>query len=1011
MRTPRWTGAAVLTAIGVILAACGLPGGFDAGGAVPTLNKTVAGETCVARPRSSDAQTSEILCGPAVLVGALTRRPLQDGDTLRRRQIEVIAKEAVDAAATPRLVCGDGAWLAFSGTEALVLPCSFRDGNWPALLVGIAAEKRIFVALGAPALLPVFADMIGRDTGISAPFGDAASALRQIEATLHHPMPVVGAAEMADYRQLIRLARLKNSQQDFAGAESAERRVLEIQSRAAGATSAGAGAALLELALDVSNQGRFEEADALFRRAESVIESSPSATERGRLAAYRALDAANRGQYADALKFARTATALRRSDVTAGLARDGAVEVAAASGRRGDEGEVAHGLLIEAAMALRVNDMPSAEAAATEALKIVADTQGLPLWWRPEALMIMGDINAHEGRFAVAERNYSDALAFRQRLFGEGGPTALAHMALGRLFLQEELYVEAFREFRLGFASAGTGGARVPVTADHVAAFIAAGMAVATRDEAARPDVEAELFRAIQLVDTGVASQTAARTSTRLALDDPALAALLRELQDIERKRDGARVELADETAKPDEERSGSRETRLAGEITTASAAAEALRRQIEEKFPAYTRLAEPGAASLDDLRGRLGKGEALLSFVIGREQSFAVLVRRGGTTIRALKIDRARLATEVAELLKAFEPRGTSLAAFDIRLAAALHRELLGSLSEALAGVTHLVVIANGALASLPLALLVEKDPDAGAEHDYVRAAWLARRLAISEAPSVRAFLALRTARRPVAAPNSFLGIGAPAFVGPRAVPAGGSALERLARRCRDDRVAPADLLREMAPLPETAAEVRTVGRLLGGGHETVLLGADATEAGFRAQHPERFRVLYFATHGLLPGELHCQSEPALVLSPPAAAGTKAEDGLLEASEVAALKLDAELVVLSACNTAATGRQFGGDALAGLADAFFYAGARTLLASHWQVPSAETTRLMTSVFERMTGGGGRGVAEPLRQAQLLLLERPATAHPYFWAAFTVIGDGAPGDGVTARALPSQAGG
>jgi CHAT domain-containing protein len=159
---------------------------------------------------------------------------------------------------------------------------------------------------------------------------------------------------------------------------------------------------------------------------------------------------------------------------------------------------------------------------------------------------------------------------------------------------------------------------------------------------------------------------------------------------------------------------------------------------------------------------------------------------------------------------------------------------------------------------------------------------------------------------------------------------------------------------------------------------------------------------VLYFATHGLLPGELHCQSEPGLVLSPPpAAARNAAEDGLLDASEIAALKLNADLVVLSACNTGAS----GGEALAGLADSFFDAGARMVLASHWEVPSLSTVKLMTGLFANFAKTRTTGLAAALRQAQLALIRDPATAHPFNWAAFTVIGE----DAQAPRPEPAEA--
>jgi CHAT domain-containing protein len=141
-----------------------------------------------------------------------------------------------------------------------------------------------------------------------------------------------------------------------------------------------------------------------------------------------------------------------------------------------------------------------------------------------------------------------------------------------------------------------------------------------------------------------------------------------------------------------------------------------------------------------------------------------------------------------------------------------------------------------------------------------------------------------------------------------------------------------------------------------------------------------------------LLPGELRCQSEPGLVLSPPSALpASRSDDGLLESSEIAAFKLNADLVVLSACNTAESTGRFGGDALSGLADSFFYAGARGVIASHWEVPSAETVSLMTGMFKAVKASG---TAEALRQSQLRLIAGAGTQHPFYWAAFTLIGDG-----------------
>ncbi|MFM7485148.1 MAG: CHAT domain-containing protein, partial [Burkholderiaceae bacterium] len=196
--------------------------------------------------------------------------------------------------------------------------------------------------------------------------------------------------------------------------------------------------------------------------------------------------------------------------------------------------------------------------------------------------------------------------------------------------------------------------------------------------------------------------------------------------------------------------------------------------------------------------------------------------------------------------------------------------------------------------------------------------------------------------------------------------------------------------------PLPETADELGVVQRVLGtrGLQSNVYLSDKATEAQLREEKLDDYRVLYFATHGLLPGELKCQAEPGLVLTPPMAADDRRDDGLLETSEIASLRLNADLVVLSACNTAGSGSRFGGDALSGLAESFFHAGARRLVVSHWQVPSKATAALMSGMFESLGPEFGSGPAHSLRDAQLKLISKEASAHPFFWAAFVVVGDG-----------------
>jgi CHAT domain-containing protein len=982
----------------------GKPTRNTAGG---TIGQNLVGEACRSAAKDDGVGDPDapppfnVVCGTGnglagVVHAAFLPPSVPASGPPRRTAIERAAGQTPAALGiAARMSCRPGHWLpAGDGDEMLVAPCFLNEGGWPQIVVTVAVGRVLYQAEGLPSLMPVFVAAIGASAGRKLDVGEAGTSIEKLEAALNSKLPSFGTGDLSEYNELMRAARVYNAGRNSAEAENSYRRALEIQTRIFGATSPGAGETLAALALEVSNQGRFEEAANLFRRAEPIIERSPNPMDRARLSAYQALDAANQGHYQDALRYAHDASALRRTQVEATEPGIGGMEPPAVA-----RGELAHSLSIEAAMALRLDDLATAEASAEEALWIISDTPDLPPWWRANALSMMGQINARRGRFAAAERNYLDALAFRQRLFGDTAPTALADLALGRLYADEELNTQAVRAFRAAFAILEKDrAARSEFSFDQLAPFLKAASALAERNVEERAGLEAEMLRAIQLAGSGVGDQTIARASARLAAADPAVADLVRQLQTAQRRQESARIDLANETAKPDEQRGSIREAALVQEVVTASASTGELVEELQKAFPAYSKLANPGPAELDELRGQLQQGEAVISFSFGREQAYAVLIAGDRFVVRKLDLNEARLAAAVGELRRAFVPRLGTVPEFDLRDSYALYRQLFGPFEAALDGIKHLVVVPGGALASLPLGVLVTSNP-AGRERDYAHASWLVRRVALSQVPSMRAFISLRAAgpgrTRPA---HPFLGFGNPNFAGATQQADGKpSALVALAQQCRDNGPIPAEMLRALAPLPETAGEVNTVARVLGADGRSVFLGRDATESKLRELPLDQYGVLYFATHGLLPGELRCQAEPGLALSPPeGTASTKNADGLLDATEIASLSLNADLVVLSACNTASGGGRFGGEALSGLAEAFFYAGARALLASHWQVPSTATVRLMTGLFERAGPALARGTAESLRQSQLALLDQPATAHPFFWAAFTVIGDGGP---------------
>jgi CHAT domain-containing protein len=329
--------------------------------------------------------------------------------------------------------------------------------------------------------------------------------------------------------------------------------------------------------------------------------------------------------------------------------------------------------------------------------------------------------------------------------------------------------------------------------------------------------------------------------------------------------------------------------------------------------------------------------------------------------------------------------------------------------------------------LTSLPFSILLTQPPDAKltGPDAYRNAAWLGVRQPITVLPSVASLQALRKYAKQSDAPNPFIGFGNPLLKGRLS----GDMRAFRAQQCPapDEPTAPvvtqvadvaepagevssafrgplADvkILERLAPLPETTKELCSVARWLGVPESEiesrVWLGGRATETNVQELNRKgelaTYRVVQFATHGLIAGEIKNLAESALVLTPPTEA-TEADDGLLTASEVTELKLNADWVVLSACNTTA-GSAANAEALSGLARAFFYAGARALLVSHWQVNSDVAVKLTTGAFTALQANPNIGRAGALQQAMTALIKfgNDSEAHPSSWSPFILVGEG-----------------
>jgi tetratricopeptide (TPR) repeat protein/CHAT domain-containing protein len=582
---------------------------------------------------------------------------------------------------------------------------------------------------------------------------------------------------------------------------------------------------------------------------------------------------------------------------------------------------------------------------------------------------------------------------------------------------------------------------------------------LAPQGHADRARLGSEMFEKAQWAQASEAGNAISQMAARGASGNAALASLVRERQNLVGEWQIKDKQLITAKSEPPAKRNTEAEKVLSDRLTTIDSLLKTIDVRFANDFPKYASLASPKPASVAEVQAVLQPNEALVlifdtyEFKSVPEETFIWVVTKGdmrwvkselGT--KALTESKAALRcgldrsgnwerVEVGnrwqatnETCKALRPNGLGndeLLPFDLGKAHALYKALFGDVADLIAG-KSLLVVPSGPLTQLPFHVLLTARAEAKEElkETFKGAPWLAKTHTITVLPAVSSLIALREHPRPsLANRRPFLGIGNPLLEGdPKdEQQRKDAALARRWQSCKfDTRISsneptfrkpvaqqtrglanPTSILRN-APLPETANELCTVAEDLKANRADVLLGALATETEIKRRNANNelanYRVVHFATHGAVAGDFRGTTEPGLLLTPPETASDE-DDGYLSASEISALRLDADWVILSACNTAAGGAQ-NAEALSGLARAFFYAGARALLVSHWSVNSYASEGLITTTQSALLADDKMGRAEALRRVMLRLITTAETAehaHPAYWAPFVVVGEGGTG--------------
>ena len=558
------------------------------------------------------------------------------------------------------------------------------------------------------------------------------------------------------------------------------------------------------------------------------------------------------------------------------------------------------------------------------------------------------------------------------------------------------------------------------------------GLTFAPLAEAAHQDsaesLRAEAFEAAQWAMTSDAAEALARMSARFAQGDDAIAALAEEREALIARRDALerQTEQVNQLEGPDGDR---RRAEAAAEYARTLDRLRALDGEIDARFPAYGELTSPRALDIERAQALLNEDEGLLLVLVNRDAAYVWAVTREqvawgraadlGETEMTAVVARLResLTTEASRGQPYIDPSQLQAGrGFDRSEAYRLYDRLIRPVESVLAGKTTLITVTSGALSTLPLAVLITEAPATADSSAAALAAspWLIDRYALATLPAVSSLEALRChlaepgRRHPGCAGGSgepgdlaldergviLAAFGAPTLTGgvqpaTRGAPSAGDVFAEGAALADTER------LRRLPALPGSRDELQALAEQFP--NALVRMGDQATERAVRFEDREALasaRYVVFSTHGLLASEAAGLSEPGLVLTPPEEAAP-IDDGFLSASEAAQLELTADFVVLSACNTAGSDGRPVGQGLSGLARAFFYAGARSLLVSHWAVSDRATTRLITETFAAMDERDIGGRARALQSAMLEVRSNRAWAHPAYWAAFTLVGEAA----------------
>jgi len=617
-----------------------------------------------------------------------------------------------------------------------------------------------------------------------------------------------------------------------------------------------------------------------------------------------------------------------------------------------------------------------------------------------QKLFIQARLLAKKNNYDLAITKYDEAIVFLNKTVGQKHPKiADAYYNKSLLYQKQKNYEEALKSIREATKIAKINHHKRNNMAESISPIEVNSRAIfkqhvlisnAAKRYSTKQDgsLVLEEFEQSELARFKQTTTAFIAMTAQFSSGNEELPTLIRYQQQLERKKYLLHVTLGKLYATERSKRSQNKIDRLNKELKNVLSSVSSTSDRLETEYPKFSSMIRGVPVRADKIQKVLNANEAILTYLVMDETTHVCVLKKESIYCGLLDIKETNLQKLVSQVRNSTNIEQTSVLKtpppFSTSSAKQLHKLLINPISKYLSNIKTIYVVTDTQLQSIPFGLFIDSNsPAIDSTYESLRSApWLFKQYAIARIPSATSLYYLRTSVGSSKASNNFLGFGAPKTRNLKI------SNENLSQK----KIQELNFINKLPELPNTKDELEKIASIYDKQKKAIFTGSSATEAKLRSISLSDYKIISFATHALISGEVFNESEPSLILTPELNAHKL--DGMLTASEIAQLNLDAEWVILSACNTANIDES-NVSGLPGLSSAFIYSGARAILATHWPVETISAADLTIKLFEIINSHAGITKPQALQQAMLEIMtdeDRPYYSHPVYWAPFEIIG-------------------